>query len=220
MDTGILHLHITSVSLFLIVYLVKAYYLLTDRKAGLHKWSKWTKVPEMVLSLLFLLTGIYLAVKMETLPFWFWVKITAVIASIPLAVVGVKKENKAAMSAAVLLLLYAFGVARSRNLTFTEPAMEGVNTNPQSANYNVMEHGAAIYEVECKRCHGSDGKLGLQGASNLATSNLSLEQRVMVITMGRSVMPSYQNKLKPEEIQALAYYLDVFIKEQPRTTVD
>jgi uncharacterized membrane protein SirB2 len=209
MHTGMLHTHLLSVTLFLIIYLVKAYYLVTDQKEGLVKWTKWTKIPEMVVSFLFLATGIYLAVKMEKLEIWFWVKIAAVFASIPLAIIGVKKENKMVITAAVILLIYAFGVAESRSITFTNSALKNVVTNPQAANYDVNKHGAAIYKIHCERCHGENGKLGLQGAADLANSTMDIQQRATIITMGKTVMPSYQNTLnKPGEIEAVAIYIE------------
>ena len=213
MHTGMLHSHVLTVTLFIIIYLVKAYYLLTDRKEGLAQWTKWTKIPEMVISTLFLVTGIYLATQMEKLEMWFWVKIIAVAASIPLAIIGVKKDNKAAMAAAVVALLYAFGVAKSRSITFTNPAMSGVETNPQAANYDINKHGGAIYKTHCERCHGENGDMALQGAADLSKSTMDINQRAMIITMGKTVMPSYQNTLtKPGEIEAVATFLETFKK--------
>ncbi len=209
MHTGMLHTHVLSVTLFLIIYLVKAYYLLTDRKKELGKFSKWTKIPEMVISFIFLATGVYLTTQVEKIETWLIVKIIVVLASIPLAIVGIKKENKAAMAASVGLLLYAFGVAESKSLTFTKPAFENVVTDPQSPSYDAMKHGAAIYQVNCERCHGVDGNAGLQGAPDLTKSQMSFEQKAMIITLGKSVMPSYQNMLsKPGEIAAVTTFVE------------
>lgn len=210
MHTGMMHTHILSVVLFMIIYFVKAYYLLTDRKDGLEKWSKWTKIPEMVISTLFLATGIYLATQAGELGSWFYVKIAAVIGSIPLAIVGVKKENKVAMTASIVLLIYAFGVARTRSITFTNPTISGVETDPGSSAYDIKAHGQAVYIMHCQRCHGEDGKAGLQGASDLTASTMDYQQRLTIITMGKVIMPSFQNTLKEEERNAVVVFLDKF----------
>jgi uncharacterized membrane protein SirB2 len=210
MHTGMMHTHLLTVVLFMIIYFVKAYYLLTDRKDGLAKWTKWTKIPEMVISTLFLATGIYLATQASELGSWFYVKIGAVIASIPLAVIGVKKENKLAMTGSIVLLLYAFGVARTRSITFTNPEISGVETNPNSSRYNLQAHGQAVYNMHCVRCHGEDGKAGLQGAPDLTASVMDYQQRLTIITMGKTIMPSFQNTLKEEERNAVVAYLDKF----------
>jgi uncharacterized membrane protein SirB2 len=210
MHTGMMHSHVLSVVLFMVIYLVKAYYLLTDRKDGMAQWSKWTKIPEMVISVIFLGTGIYLATQSSNLGSWFYVKIASVIASIPLAIIGVKKENKIAMAASIILLLYSFGVARTRSISFTNPKISGVETNPASRNYNLQAHGEAVYNIHCVRCHGEDGKAGLQGAPDLTASTMDYQQRLTIITMGKILMPSFQNTLKEEERNAVVAYLDKF----------
>lgn len=63
-----------------------------------------------------------------------------------------------------------------------------------------------IFKTHCQLCHGTDGKLGLNGAKDLTVSELSLDQRIELITNGKNTMVPYENILSPEEIKAVAQY--------------
>jgi uncharacterized membrane protein SirB2 len=64
MNTGILHLHYLVVTLFLLIYVIKTILLLSNKNDLLGKFSKKIKVPEMIISTLFLLTGVFLLTKL------------------------------------------------------------------------------------------------------------------------------------------------------------
>lgn len=66
--------------------------------------------------------------------------------------------------------------------------------------------GQAIFQKNCVLCHGSNGKMGLNGAKDLTASMLTAEERISVITNGRNTMASYKAILSPEEIKAVAEY--------------
>ena len=64
MDSNLLaRIHGISVMLFLLTYVIKTILLFTS-KDMLANYSKKTKVPEMIISTLFLMTGIYLAMQL------------------------------------------------------------------------------------------------------------------------------------------------------------
>ena len=63
-----------------------------------------------------------------------------------------------------------------------------------------------VWKTHCQLCHGADGKLGLNGAKDLTASELSLEERIQVITKGRNTMIAYENTLTPEQIEEVAKY--------------
>ena len=97
MRTGMFHTHYLTVVLFLILYVIKTILLLSGREALLDRFSKLTRIPEMIISVLFLLTGIYLMTQLPLgggYDFLLWIKICLVLVSIPLAVVGFKRKNK------------------------------------------------------------------------------------------------------------------------------
>ncbi len=70
--------------------------------------------------------------------------------------------------------------------------------------------GAAIFRKYCIACHGADGKLGLNGAKDLTKTALSLEERVSLVTKGKSLMTPFGEILSPEEIRAVAAYTETF----------
>lgn len=71
---------------------------------------------------------------------------------------------------------------------------------------DVAVDGRKIYLRNCVTCHGTKGDMGASGAFNLIVSELSVEERVHVITNGRNAMSSYKKVLSEAEIQAVAEY--------------
>lgn len=67
-----------------------------------------------------------------------------------------------------------------------------------------------LYNLNCKLCHGNDGKLGLSGAKDLAASILTRDERIAIIRNGKGGMAAYKEVLTKKEIEALADYLDKF----------
>lgn len=75
-----------------------------------------------------------------------------------------------------------------------------------SASAAPANEGAKIYKSYCVTCHGLYGDMGASGAFNLQTTQLTLEERVQVITNGRNAMTPFGKLLTPEQIQAVADY--------------
>ncbi|MFN9897647.1 MAG: hypothetical protein ACK55Z_02370, partial [bacterium] len=84
MMTGLLHTHTLSVVLFLLIYLIKCVLLWTNT-ARLDAFAQKIRIPEMIVSALFLITGLALAYNNASIGVgsWFWVKLGAVFAAIP-----------------------------------------------------------------------------------------------------------------------------------------
>jgi cytochrome c6 len=67
--------------------------------------------------------------------------------------------------------------------------------------------GFDIYRSNCITCHGANGRMGINGAKELPSSPLPVEQRIEVISNGRnSVMPSFKNTLTEAQIKLVAEY--------------
>ncbi|MGZ3885577.1 MAG: SirB2 family protein, partial [Bacteroidia bacterium] len=94
MYKAVLHTHWLVVTLFFLIYVIKTVLLLSNRNDLLQRFTKATKVAEMIISALFLITGIYLMTQLPEIKTLMWVKLALVFASIPIAVVGFKKGNK------------------------------------------------------------------------------------------------------------------------------
>jgi len=68
-------------------------------------------------------------------------------------------------------------------------------------------NGSLIYKQHCVSCHGTDGTLGANGATNLTLSALSREEVIEVISNGRKVMTPFKTILSEEEIKTVAEYV-------------
>ena len=66
--------------------------------------------------------------------------------------------------------------------------------------------GEKIYRQYCVTCHGLYGDMGASGAFDLTASQLSVEERVHVITNGRNLMTPFKSLLSEEKIKAVAEY--------------
>jgi len=73
-----------------------------------------------------------------------------------------------------------------------------------------------IWKIRCIACHGLYGNQGLNGAANLEEVDISLEERVAIITNGKQgekgVMTAFGEILSEEEIVAVAKYTMQFNK--------
>ncbi len=67
--------------------------------------------------------------------------------------------------------------------------------------------GEKIYRTYCVTCHGIYGDMGGSGAFDLTVTELSLEERIQVITKGRNLMTPFEGLLNEEKIKAVAEYV-------------
>ena len=68
--------------------------------------------------------------------------------------------------------------------------------------------GQLIFQKNCVRCHGKDGRLGLNGAHDLTKSNLNTMGRTYLVTNGMGKMPSFGKALTAAQVaQVVAYSL-------------
>lgn len=203
MYTSILHTHVLVVSLFLLYYLIKAVLLFANKPVTLQNMSAKFRIAEMIVSVLFLLTGLYLAINTGNTGSWLWVKLIAVFLSIPLAVIGFKKLNKGFALLSLMLLIYAYGISETKSVFFKKETTVIKNFSSDDASVA----GKSIYESECMRCHGDDGKLGLSGSKDLTASTLTREERIELINNGKNTMPAYKSVLTHQQVEAVADYV-------------
>lgn len=217
MAKGFLHLHITVVSLFLILYTIKTILLLLNKTEQLDKLRAKTKIADMVLGTLMLITGGYLLSVVPAVQSYHYVKILVALSSIPVGIIAFKKRNKALASLLLVAFIYVFGVAETKSLTFTKPKIEipEVKTDSTAAvdiigqnQEAALKNGQAIYNAACAACHGADGKLGVGGAKDLTASTLSHAEKVDMITNGKGLMTPFKGQLTEQEIDAVASYVD------------
>lgn len=200
---GLLHSHVFFTTLFFVHYVIKLALLQTDKKDALTKYTKVTKVPEMILSAGFLVTGVWLLFSGSIFTMYIAIKLVCVAAAIPLAVIGFKRNNKALAMLSVLLIAAAYGLAETNKKHKTGGAVDTttVASNP-------MEVGKTVYDHSCVTCHGADGKLGLNGAKDLSVSQLNDDDKKTLIRNGKNSMPPYsKDVLTDEQLDAVVLYI-------------
>ena len=212
MYTGLLHTHRLVVILFLVLYLVKLVLLLMGREETLATFTKRTRIPEMVISTLFLLTGVamlFLVAEVNTLHI---VKILLVLAAIPVAVIGFRKANKLLASLSVLLIIGAYGLSEVNKIGVADTQIASVETDPAAAGYDQLAHGQALYARNCIVCHGPKGMKQGSGAKNLTVSQLSEEEMYTLLVNGKKTMPAYGELYSEAEIDAAIAYVKTLRK--------
>ncbi|TAE47437.1 MAG: hypothetical protein EAZ89_17910 [Bacteroidetes bacterium] len=208
MYTGLLHTHRLSVILFLLLYVVKLVLLLAGRKEQLQKVTKITRIPEMVISALFLLTGIGLLVMVAQITVMLVIKIVLVLASIPIAIIGFRKSNKLLASLSVLLIVAAYGLAEANKIGVDkDPLPAAVVSEVSEPGYDILAHGKALYARNCIVCHGEKGDMQGSGAKNLIISKLSDEELNKLVLYGKNAMPAYGKVYHGDEIKAVIAYV-------------
>jgi len=209
MYKGIFYTHLISVNLFLLIYIVKTILLLANNDNGLAKFTKATRILEMIISTLFLITGIYMLTQIPEIKSLLVIKIIAVLASIPLAVVGFKKKNKALAVISLVLIFGAYGLAE---MSKKQKSAEAITPVADPAVATSMQ-GQEIYSANCAKCHGDDGKLGLTGATDLSASTLDVNAKVEIVKNGKDgTMPGFAGTLSDEQIGAVVGYVETLKK--------
>jgi len=220
MYTGFKHLHVTVVILFLLLFIYKTILLLTNKNEQLDRFRAKSKIADMLLGSLMILTGGYLLYAGPGAQPYHYVKIVAAIASIPLGIISFKKRIKPLAIFTVVLFIYLYGVAETKSLTFKKEkiTIEAVvdsttvpSTKTDILNQNadaVLANGKLLYNAACATCHGTDGKLGLTGASDLTTTTFSHSEKISIITNGKGNMTPFQGQLSEQDIEEVATYVD------------
>jgi mono/diheme cytochrome c family protein len=184
--------HKVAVIIFLLHYVIKTFLLLINKQEALKKYTAGTKVIEMIISVLFLFTGVWLMVEKGSPSTLQIIKFTLVALSIPIAIVGFKKSNKAMAVTALFFIIGAYGLAE-------------VNKKQQTKVDNSAMAGSEIYAKNCVSCHGEDGKKGFSGASDLSKSVLSADEAKAVISNGRNGMPAI--KMEAVQLDSVTAYI-------------
>lgn len=195
--------HIYSVFLFLLIYLFKTVFLFSSQTL-LDKFTRAVKVPEMIISTLFLVSGVWLFVILGGIKTFHIIKLVLVFIAIPLAIIGFKKRMKFLALISFMLIIGAYGLAEmSKNKPFM-PAKVVVTNDDGSA----MVNGARIYSANCVFCHGQDGKKNYRTAKDLSMTGLDINSiQAMVHDGVKGKMPAYGSTLSYQEIADVAAYV-------------
>ena len=166
----------------------------------LNSFRAKTKVFDMILGTLLLVTGGYLMFRQAGgIDTWLWVKLGLFFAIIPLGIIGMRKSNKVMVLASLALAIYLYPMSKNRSVTMQPHTYDAV------AATDALAVGQVIYEGECIRCHGPEGNAGYYKAYNLQESKLDKDGVLNVLRNGRNTMPAYPS-LSEEQLNAVADY--------------
>jgi uncharacterized membrane protein SirB2 len=207
MYTGMLHTHTLVVGLFILLYLIKTFLLLTGKEEMLSKFTQKTKVIEMVISSLFLATGVFLYLNSGNITWMVHLKIVLVLLSIPLAIIGFKKKKGILAVLSLVLLFSAYGLAEMNKKQAVKAPKPEVKIGSSE-----LEAGKNLYVAYCQACHGENGDAGKSGAKNLRLTILNKSEKEAYIRIGKGAMPGFSN-LSQEEIDAVILYTDSFLEK-------
>ena len=78
----------------------------------------------------------------------------------------------------------------------------------EPADTKAATTGKEVFTANCARCHGPDGEggVGPRLAGTVAVEYPDEEDQAAVIRDGRTGMPSFRNRLTPEQISAVVAY--------------
>ncbi len=105
--------------------------------------------------------------------------------------------------------VYACGGGSEEN---SSDATQTQQAEPQQQEVVAVD-GSKVWKQYCIACHGAFGDMGVNGAKDLGISELTLEERIQVITKGRNTMQSYEAILSAEEIEAVAKHTFTFAED-------
>jgi len=166
MYTGLKHLHLLLITLFIISILIKTVLLFVDDEKFII-YRKKTKFLEMIITMLFLVSGIIMfTMRSGGFHFTFHIKLIIIIFAIPLAIIGFRKKNKFLVFVATSLFIMTYGIAELSTKRMKEVHVELPVTD--------VNYGKVLYERNCLTCHGDKGASQLNGATDLSSEDLSL----------------------------------------------
>ena len=196
-------IHKISVILFLLIYFIKTILLISNKEDALTKLSKILKVPEMIVSFLFLGTGIYLITQLPEIKTLLIIKVGLVFLSIPVAIIGFKKRNKVLGALSLLMITASYGLAE-----IAAKNKAKVSTEAVAADGTI--NSQVLYTDNCAICHGGDGKLGMAGAADLSKTVADKNSIQQTILNGKGLMKKIE--LTPDQATAIAEYVETQIK--------
>lgn len=104
--------------------------------------------------------------------------------------------------------ILALGLAIVASCSFVAACTSSSSSPAAPTDDPVLVEGQRIYASNCASCHGSkgDGGYGKKLAGVVETKYPNIDDQIAIITNGKGGMPSFSQKLTPEQITAVTRY--------------
>lgn len=206
----LLSLHLVMVSIFLVLYLIKTILLFTNPNGLFEQFRKITLFPEILVSMIFLITGVWMLFDIAEVKNMLLIKLALTGLTIPFAVVAFKRKYKLLATISFILLISIYGLAEMAKQVKANHVDSKVLM--AAASYTPVRHGQILYNQYCVNCHGGDGEGEYSGAKRLSVSLKEDAAIVTVIKNGKAAMPKYAKVFNEDEIKALTQYIKTLRK--------
>ena len=203
----LLSLHLVMVGIFLVLYLVKTILLFTNPDGLYEQFRKATLLPEILVSLIFLITGVWMLFSIGEIKNMLLIKLALTGLTIPFAIVAFKRKHKMLATISFVLLVSIYGLAEMAKKV--SPAAEHVDSKVlmSASSYTPAKHGQILYNQYCVSCHGEKGQGEYSGAKRLSVSIKKDAEIMAIIKNGKAAMPKYANVFNEDEITALTAFV-------------
>lgn len=207
METGMLHTHVLTAVLYMVLLLFTIILMALRKPDLMEKWRGKLKILHIVLGTIFLLTGLFLVWRAPNpLADYMLVKYVLVILAVPAGIIGSRRNSPVLSILAFVILIYVAGVSRTDSLMLQSKKSQLASTQQKSKGQDPAMRGFEIYDVYCTACHGPRGTLEFQGARNLQESTMTEEQVRQLLKNGKGVMPAFDD-LDAEDMELIFAYL-------------
>jgi uncharacterized membrane protein SirB2 len=188
------HIHETFATLYVLLFLIKLVALFSGNELTLSRIRRKTKILEMILPTLFLITGVYLAYTSRGYvgESWFITKLILLALAVVLGILTFKKKSRVLGVLTLLIFIYIIMLSYRKSIDLGKPA-----TND----------GAALFNSKCASCHGEAGNKPVPGAADLRASTLDDNAILTKINNGGDVMPAFKSTLSESQKAALVQYV-------------
>lgn len=210
MYNSFLHIHIITAIVFLLFYLIKTVLLVLNKETIFIKINGKTNIPQRLIEVIFLISGIYLSFNsgMVQIGNWFWIKLILFIILLPLGIMAMAKRRKIMAVICLLGFLYLYGVSETKSPVFDwKQGLISHSTMDGLENMELKEAAEYIFLQNCAVCHGKKGTKGLSGANELINSEKTPGEMIQIINTGKNAMPGYESVLSQGQISSIVDYI-------------
>lgn len=208
METGILHTHTLIASLYTLLVCVLSFFVITKNKNAFTTLRGKLRWPRMVLEILLLGTGAFLLYRApDGLSADYLIKYGATAAAIAAAIIGFKRFHPLPTTLSVLLLVYVFYAARQHDwrLRSAETRSADVEVFKSMPPESMQAQGKALYEINCTRCHGDNGRAQYRKAPDLTRFEKGDDYARHLLVNGLNAMPAFPHLDEMQQEAVLSY---------------